>query len=610
MDGGGGVAQQLRPYVPEIAASWLAASPDARYRGVEGSLAFVDISGFTTLARRLTRQGAVGSEELSDILDATFTALLAHARREAGDLVKWGGDAVLLLFTGDDHATRAVRAAVDMRSELRTVGRTRSSAGAVSLRMSVGIHSGTFDFFLVGDPEVHRELVISGPAASRCAEMEALATAGQVMVSAATAALLEPALVGDRVEDGRLIRRRPPDAPPYDDPTRLPAGLDVAGLLSPPLRAHLLAAAGSSEHRAVGVAFVEFSGTDELIGTDGPEALADALDAVVRNAQDACARHGATFLESDINRNGGKLMLVAGAPGGGRDVEDRILGVARLVVDRAGVLPLRAGVNRGAVYGGDFGPSFRRTYSLKGDAINLAARVMGKTPVGGVFATAAVIERLRRQVETAAVPPVPGEGHQPAGPGLRRSPRSARTRIGRRPGTWSPSAWRTSARPSWPGCVRCSSGRSRAPGASCRSPPSRASASRRSSPRSCRRQGDTRCVAGSVAISAGRPPTTPYAGCCATLPVSAAGRPARSRWRRCAPWWPSAVPTCCRCSRCWPSCSTPRCRTPRRLVTWTRGSGPASWWRWSSPSCRPCSTPRRCCSSRTPTRWTSPRPPS
>ena len=56
---------------------------------------------------------------------------------------------------------------------------------------------------------------------------------------------------------------------------------------------------------------------------------------------------GVTFLESDINRDGGKLMLVAGAPGGGRDVEDRILGVARLVVDRAGVLPLRAGVNRG-----------------------------------------------------------------------------------------------------------------------------------------------------------------------------------------------------------------------------------------------------------------------
>ena len=155
----------------------------------------------------------------------------------------------------------------------------------------------------------------------------------------------------------------------------------------------------------MGVAFVEFSGTDGLLAREGSEALAAALDAVVRNAQEACARHGVTFLESDINRDGGKLMLVAGAPGGGREVEDRILGMARLVVDRAGVLPLRAGVNRGAVYGGDFGPTFRRTYSIKGDAINLAARVMGKAPSGGVLATEAVLERVRRQVRARVVPP-------------------------------------------------------------------------------------------------------------------------------------------------------------------------------------------------------------
>ena len=36
--------------------------------------------------------------------------------------------------------------------------------------MSVGIHSGDFDFFLVGDPGIHRELIVSGPAASRTAE--------------------------------------------------------------------------------------------------------------------------------------------------------------------------------------------------------------------------------------------------------------------------------------------------------------------------------------------------------------------------------------------------------------------------------------------------------
>lgn len=74
---------------------------------VAGSLAFVDISGFTRLTERLSRTGKEGAEEMSDILDATFAALLDDAVAEGGDLVKWGGDAVLLLFQGTGHAPRA-----------------------------------------------------------------------------------------------------------------------------------------------------------------------------------------------------------------------------------------------------------------------------------------------------------------------------------------------------------------------------------------------------------------------------------------------------------------------------------------------------------------------
>ncbi|HEY9495398.1 MAG TPA: adenylate/guanylate cyclase domain-containing protein, partial [Intrasporangium sp.] len=164
--------EALVPYVPVLAAEWLADDPTIRHRRVSGSMAFVDISGFTSLTERLTRMGKVGSEELSDILDSTFTALLEEARREDADLVKWGGDAVLLLFRGEGHAVRAVRATAAMRRALYSVGRTGSSAGKVTLRMSTGIHSGAFDFFLVGDPEVHLELIVSGPAASRTAELE------------------------------------------------------------------------------------------------------------------------------------------------------------------------------------------------------------------------------------------------------------------------------------------------------------------------------------------------------------------------------------------------------------------------------------------------------
>ena len=77
----------LRPYVPDLLRSWRPTSGDDRHMQVDGTLVFVDISGFTRLTERLARKGNVGAEEMSDLLDATFSALLTGARVQGADLV-------------------------------------------------------------------------------------------------------------------------------------------------------------------------------------------------------------------------------------------------------------------------------------------------------------------------------------------------------------------------------------------------------------------------------------------------------------------------------------------------------------------------------------------
>ena len=144
-------SELLRPFVPRLEVQWLREFPDARELELAGSLAFVDISGFTTLTERLAKKGKIGAEELTEILDEVFGELLDVAYRDGAGLIKWGGDAVLLLFHDEEHAARACHAAYGMRRVMRRIGHVRTSVGRVTLRMSVGIHSGTFDFFLVGD---------------------------------------------------------------------------------------------------------------------------------------------------------------------------------------------------------------------------------------------------------------------------------------------------------------------------------------------------------------------------------------------------------------------------------------------------------------------------
>ncbi len=401
---------RLLPYAPRLLSEW-SPTDDERHMRVAGSLAFVDIAGFTRLTERLSRTGKAGAEEMSDILDATFTALLDEAMAEGADLVTWGGDAVLLLFQGTDHAVRAARASHRMRSSLRTVGRISTSTGVVVLRMSVGVHSGEFDFFLVGDPAVHRELLVTGAGVSTTVALEAAARAGQIGLSAETAALLPGRVLGSRLLDGRLLRLVPPPAAAWDEGTRRSRPpVSAPEILPPPVLAHLRAGAGDAEHRAVAVAFVRWSGTDARLLSEGPTAVASALDHLVRTVQHACGDHDVTFFETDVSHDGGKIMLVAGAPRSADHLEERLLRAARQILDAGCPLPMRIGINRGHVFAGDFGPPFRRTYSVKGDAINLAARLVERAEPGQALATIDALSHSQTEFVTEPLPPFAVKG--------------------------------------------------------------------------------------------------------------------------------------------------------------------------------------------------------
>src|SRR3954453_1811326 len=126
----------LSPYVPQLLRGWTQANAGDRHLRVAGTLVFVDISGFTRLTERLARKGNVGAEELSDILSSTFADLLAESYEDGADLVKWGGDAMLLLFRGSSHVPRAARAAHPVPARVSEVGDLAHTSGGVKVRGS------------------------------------------------------------------------------------------------------------------------------------------------------------------------------------------------------------------------------------------------------------------------------------------------------------------------------------------------------------------------------------------------------------------------------------------------------------------------------------------
>src|SRR5918993_1506315 len=182
-------------YVPRLLPAWAAAEPGLAHRVIDGSLLLFDITGFTPLTERLARRGREGAEELSNLLDDVFGRLLTDAEAEGGDLLKWGGDALLLFFDGPDHGCRAARAALRMQRVLARIGRATTSIGRVKLRASAGVESGPVHLVLAGNPARHRELVVLGPTATGVTMLEHAAGAGEVLVGDATAASLGTELI-------------------------------------------------------------------------------------------------------------------------------------------------------------------------------------------------------------------------------------------------------------------------------------------------------------------------------------------------------------------------------------------------------------------------------
>jgi class 3 adenylate cyclase/tetratricopeptide (TPR) repeat protein len=396
--------RSLLPFLPRVTIEWAREDDGRSWQLIDGSMLFVDISGFTKMSERLARHGKLGAEEVTEAVETCFGALLALAYAAGGSLLKFGGDALLILFTGPRHEARAATSAIAMHERLSHIGKIDTSAGRVTLRMSAGVHSGTFGCFLVG--ESHRELILAGPDVSTVVEMEGTASAGQVVVSPATAAALEPRLLGPKLGAGYRLRRAKVLVEEQPAPRVLDADdLPLAAFVPAAIRRHVQSGGSEPEHRQACIAFCHFDGTDELMREQGPAAVADALADLVTIVQREVDHAGVTFLASDVDHDGGKLILASGVPRATGEDADHLLAAVRRIIDARPRLPLRIGIHRGPVFAGEVGPAYRRTFTVMGDTVNLTARLMAKAAPGEIVASPEILQPAHTVFDTTPLEP-------------------------------------------------------------------------------------------------------------------------------------------------------------------------------------------------------------
>lgn len=116
------------------------------------SILFSDIRGFTTLSEKLSPEDVVAL--LNPYLEAMSRVIYKHG----GTVDKYEGDAIIAFFGEpvhyDDHAVRALRAAMDMRKALADLRDQWAKEGRpTQIEMGVGINSGEVFVGLLGSEQ-------------------------------------------------------------------------------------------------------------------------------------------------------------------------------------------------------------------------------------------------------------------------------------------------------------------------------------------------------------------------------------------------------------------------------------------------------------------------
>lgn len=116
------------------------------------TIIFSDIRGFTTLSEKMTPEGVVAL--LNPYLEAMSQVIYKHG----GTVDKYEGDAIIAFFGEPvpykDHAVRALRAALDMRTALAELKEKWADEGRPSqIEMGVGINSGEVFVGLLGSAQ-------------------------------------------------------------------------------------------------------------------------------------------------------------------------------------------------------------------------------------------------------------------------------------------------------------------------------------------------------------------------------------------------------------------------------------------------------------------------
>jgi len=141
---------------------------------------FADVSGFTALSAQLD------PEEVHHLMNRAFALMLGEVHRYEGTINQFLGDGVMALFGApiahEDHAQRAVHAALGMQRVLQGYGAELQRTQGIVFGVRLGLNTGLVVVASIGD-NLRMDYTAVGDTTNLAARMLNLAEPGQIVIT-------------------------------------------------------------------------------------------------------------------------------------------------------------------------------------------------------------------------------------------------------------------------------------------------------------------------------------------------------------------------------------------------------------------------------------------
>lgn len=446
------VTELLASYVPKLIQKRVAQNPvpidSPLAKDFQAAVMFADISGFTSLTERLAEKGTAGVETLARILNDYFGQLIDVVYEYGGDVVKFGGDAIIVVWpipeaTSDltpngpasastellRHETlRAVRCAFKIRERLLNY-----QADGTTLYLKFSLGSGRVWESHIGGIFNRWEFVLVGEPLVEISTANHFAGAGDIISAPSAWQLIradcEAELFSFGAESGGRMAARlhkmKTDSPMVVDEAEPKLILEDAAQAAlrpyiPGAIIHRISAGQSdwlAELRKVTILFVNLPQLNHRTSLE-------TAQETMRLIQQLVYRFEGSLNKISQDDKGVMIDAAFGLPPLAHG-DDPVRGVqSALLISRelqAHGIQGAIGLTTGRVFCGLIGTDRRREYTFLGNSVNLAGRLMSLalqrdemlTQEGiAVLCDRPTYEAARERVEFEALPPQKVKGRQ------------------------------------------------------------------------------------------------------------------------------------------------------------------------------------------------------